>query len=99
MHTFENAHTKAVHFYDLYKILLHIFEALAIIFEALTVGCNVHEAKNKKMYAACGKYELDSSILVPRLAMKCSVMNLLKPQALRTPFPKIAERLRLSAPP
>ena len=70
------------------------------IFEARTVGSIAHEGNiNYKLSAVCRNYELDSCVLVSRPTMNCSVMNLLKSPALRAPFPKIAERLRLSAPP
>ena len=52
-----------------------------------------------KLSAACRNYELVFRVRVPRPTMSGSVMNLRKSQALRTPPKKIAERLRLSAPP
>ena len=80
-------------FYDLYKITVHMFEVH-------TMGGNVHEGKiYYKLFAARRNYELDSCVPVSRPTMNCSGTKLPKSQALRAPFPKIAERLRLSAAP
>ena len=65
-------------FYDLHKIVVHIFEAL-------TMGSNAHKAKSNKIYATCRICELGSCIPVPRPTMNYSVMSLPKAQALCTP--------------
>ena len=79
--------------YDLYKITVHIFEARA-------VGGAMCMTENKlKLSAICRNYELFFRARVSRPTMQGSGMNLRKSKALRPPPTKIAERLRLSAPP
>ena len=82
-------------FYDLHKIVVRIFEAL-------TIGSDVHTTNKFKNHMPHVEiYEFGSCAPVPRPTMNYSVMSLTKAQALCTPPPitQIAGRLRLFAPP
>ena len=62
-------------------------------------GAMSTQANSSNKYVARRIYELDSCILVSRLTVSCSVMNLPKAQALCTPHHENCGRLRLFAPP